>query len=134
MTRTGLNATTAQDAVELIISGGADVRLFNTGLNYDDVGADLDTKEVDNADYTAVSVAEADWNVTIDTANQELTLTNANEVSFGTASSDWGVVVDAAIHNPGTDQFIIADEVNDPDITGGEDVSFPSGEISYVLG
>lgn len=134
MTRTGFNATTAQEAVDLIIAGGADVRLFNTSLDYDDVEADLDTKEVDNADYTSVNVAEADWNVTVDTANQELTLTNANEVSFGTANSDWGIVVDAAIHNPGSDLFIIADEVNDPDITGGEDVSFPAGEISYVLG
>jgi hypothetical protein len=133
-TRPGFNDVLASDAIDVLISGGAEVRLFTSELNYDDNATDLDSKEVSATDYSSVSVAEADWTVTADVANQETTLENANIVDFGTAQNNWGVVVDAAIFDSGTDRFIIADEVNDPDITSGEDVRFPSGEISYTLG
>lgn len=133
-TRPGFNQTAASSAIDNIIAGGADVRLFTTELAYGDGATELDTKEVSAADYTAVNVAEADWNVTADAANNEITLNNGAVVDFGETQNDWGVVVDAAIHDPTTDAFIIADEVNDPDITTGEDVSFPAGEIAYTLG
>jgi hypothetical protein len=131
---TGLNQTAAEAAVNEIIAGGADVRLMTTALDYQDVATDLDTKEVSAADYSPVSVAEADWAITPDAANGELTLDNAAVVDFGEAQNDYGVVVDVAIHAPGTDKFIRADEVNDPDITAGEEIRFPAGEISYTLG
>jgi len=131
---TGLNQTAATTAVDAIISGGADVRLMTTALAYDDVGADLDSKEVSAADYSPVNVAEADWSISYDVANGELTLTNSVVVDFGTTQNDYGTVVDVAIHDPTTDEFIRADEVNDPNITTGEDVSFPAGEITYTLG
>jgi hypothetical protein len=131
---TGLNQTAATTAVNAIISGGADVRLMTTALAYDDVATDLDSKEVSAADYSPVNVAEADWGISYDVANGELTLTNSVVVDFGTTQNDYGTVVDVAIHDPTTDEFIRADEVNDPNITTGEDVSFPAGEITYTLG
>ena len=130
----GFNQDAADAAVDNIISGGADVRLMTTALDYDDTASDLDTKKVDAADYDAVSVPEADWDVSFDVAGNELTLTNNDVVDFGDTENDWGVVVDIAIHDAGTDLFIIADEVNDPDITEGETVRFPAGEIVYTLG
>ena len=131
---TGLNQTAATTAVEAIISDGADVRLMNDALAYDDVAADLDTKEVSAEDYSPVNVPEADWSVTYDAANGELTLTNDAVVDFGEVTNDYGVVVDVAIQDPSTDEFIRADEVNNPDITAGEQVRFPAGEITYTLG
>jgi len=131
---TGLNQTAATTAVNAIISGGADVRLLNTAVSYDDVAADIDTKEVSATDYSPVNVPEADWNIAYDAANGELTLTNSAVVDFGEVANDYGVVVDVVIQDPTTDEFIRADEVNDPEITTGELVRFPAGEITYTLG
>ena len=133
-TRTGFNSSAAADAIDTIISGGADVRLFTSELAYGDTQTELDSKEVSAESYSAVNVDEADWTVSSDSTNEESTLENAASVDFGSAQEDWGTVVDAAIHDPTTDSFIIADEVNDPTITAGEDVSFPAGEITYTLG
>lgn len=133
-TRTGFNDTAAADAISTIIAGGADVRLFTTALSYSDTQTGLDTKEVSAADYSVYSVAEADWTLTADATNEETVLENGIVVDFGQTQNDWGVVVDVAIHDPTTDSFIIADEVNDPDITTGEEVSFPIGDITYTLG
>jgi len=133
-TRPGFNETAANSAIDDIIAGGADVRLMTTEVNYTDTNTDLDSKEVSATDYTKIDVAEADWNVTVDAANYETTLENANEVSFGEINNDWGVVVDAVIQDPSTDEFIIADEPNDPDLTSGETVRFPAGDLSYTLG
>lgn len=133
-TRPGLNETAADSAIDNIIAGGADVRLFTTALDYDDTATELNNKEVSAADYGPVNVAEADWTVSPDTPNNETVLENANKVDFGEAQNDWGVIVDAAIHDPSTDEFIIADEPNDPDITTGENVAFPAGDLSYTIG
>ena len=131
---TGFNQSAAETAVNQIISGGADVRLMTTSLSYDDTATELDSKEVSSTDYTTVNVPDADWDITFDVANGELTLTNNALVDFGETQNDWGTVVDVAIHNDGTDDFIRADEVNDPEITTGELVRFPAGEITYTLG
>ena len=133
-TRTGFNETAAADAINTIVSGGADVRLFTTELSYTDTQTELDDKEVSAEDYEPVNVAEADWTLTADATNEETVLENGAVVDFGETENDYGVVVDVAIHDPTTDSFIIADEVNDPDITTGEEVSFPIGDISYTLG
>ena len=133
-TRTGFNETAAADAINTIVSGGADVRLFTTELSYTDTQTELDDKEVTAADYEPVNVAEGDWTLTADATNEKTVLENGAVVDFGETENDWGVVVDVAIHDPTTDSFIIADEVNDPDITTGEEVSFPIGDISYTLG
>ena len=131
---TGFNQAQASEAVDLIISGGADVRLITDPLAYDDTNTELDAKEVDAADYDSVNVPEADWDVSFDVPQGELTLTNDELIDFGEAENDWGVIVDVAIQDPQTDRFIRADEVNDPDITTGELVRFPAGEIVYTLG
>jgi hypothetical protein len=133
-TETGLNQTAASAALDLIISGGADVRLMNQDLAYNDGAAELDTKEVSAADYSAYNVAQADWDVTFDTTDNKATLENGIVVDFGETQNDWGTVVDIAIHDPSTDEFIIADEPNNPEITTGEEVSFPTGDITYTLG
>jgi len=130
----GLNETAAEYAIDGIVDPDADVRLFTTALNYDDTASDLDTKEVSAADYTSVNVPITDWSIAFDNTNNEATVENAVEVDFGETENDWGTVVDVAIHQSGTDRFIIADEPNDPEITTGEQVSFPVGDITYTLG
>jgi hypothetical protein len=129
----GLSKAAAQAAVNEIIAGGADVRLFTTALSYDDTAADLDTKEVSATDYNPVSVPEADFSVTFDVANSTLTLENAASVDFGTTQNNYGEIVEVAIHAPTTDKFIRADEPNDPDITAGETVFFPANEITFTI-
>lgn len=130
----GLNETAAEYAIDGIVDPDADVRLFTTALNYDDTATDLDTKEVSEPDYTSVNVPIADWSVAFDNTSNQATIENAVEVDFGETENDWGTVVDVAIHQSGTDRFIIADEPNDPQITAGEQVSFPVGDITYTLG
>jgi hypothetical protein len=131
---TGLSQAAAQAAVNEVISAGADVRLFTTALAYDDTASDLNSKEVSATGYSPVTVAEADWNLTFDVANSQVTLTNANTVDFGTTSSNYGTIVEVAIHENGTDKFIRLDEPNDPNVTSGETISFPVGELEFVLG
>ena len=130
----GFNQTAADSAIDNIIAGGADVRLMNSQLDYTDGDTELGNKEVSAADYTVQSIAEADWTVSFDSTTNTATLENANEISYGQINNDWGTVVDVAIQDPTTDEFIIADETNQPDLTTGEDVSFPAGEITYTLG
>jgi len=130
----GFNQTAAQSAIDNIIAGGADVRLMNSQLDYTDGDTELGNKEVSAADYTIKSIAEADWSVSFDSTTNTATLENANEISYGQINNDWGVILDVAIQDPTTDEFIIADETNQPDLTTGEDVSFPAGEITYTLG
>lgn len=131
---TGFGKTVATDAVNQIISGGADVKLMTSAVDYTDTESDLDSKEVSAADYDPVNVPEADWSFTYDNSTNKLTLENSAQVDFGTAQNDYGVVKEIVIHDDGTDQFIIADETNDPDITAGEDVRFPANNITYTLG
>jgi len=130
----GFNQTAAQSAIDNIIAGGADVRLMTSQLDYGDGATELDTKEVDAADYTVKSIAEADWSLSFDSTTNTATLENANEISYGQINNDWGTILDIAIHDPTTDEFIIADEPNQPDLTTGEDVSFAAGDLSYTLG
>lgn len=131
---TGFNQTAAQAAIDTIIAGGADVRLMTTALEYGDTATELGNKEVTGASYTVKTVAEADWSVSFDSTTNTVTVENANAIDYGEVTEDWGTVVDFAIQDPATDKFIIADEPNDPEITQGEDVSFPNGTITYTLG
>jgi hypothetical protein len=133
-TTSGFNQTAAQSAINLIISGGADVRLMTSQVAYDDGQTELDTKEVSAADYTVQSIAEADWSVTFDTNNNTATLENANEISYGEIQNDWGTLADVVVHDAGTDEFIIMDEPNTPDLTTGEEVSIPANELTFTLG
>jgi len=130
----GFNQTAAQSAIDNIIAGGADVRLMTSQLDYTDGDTELGNKEVDAADYTVKNIAEVDWTVSFDSTTNTATVENANEISYGQINNDWGTILDIAIHDPTTDEFIIADEPNQPDLTTGEDVSFAAGDLSYTLG
>jgi len=130
----GFNQTAAESAIDNIIAGGADVRLMNSQLDYTDGDTELGNKEVSAADYTIKNVAEADWTVSFDSSTNTATLENASEIDYGEIQNDWGVILDVAIQDPTTDEFIIADETNEPDLTTGEEVSFLPGEITYTLG
>jgi len=131
---TGFNQTAAQSAIDNIIAGGADIRLVTAELDYTDGDTEIGNKEVTAADYTVETIAEADWSVTFDSTTNTATLENSVELSYGEINNDWGTIVDFAIQDPGTDEFIIADEPNNPELTAGEDVSFPANSITYTLG
>ena len=130
----GFNQTAAQSAINNIIAGGADVRLMTSQLDYTDGDTELGNKEVSAADYTVKNIAEADWTVSFDSTTNTATLENANEISYGQINNNWGTIVDIAIQDPTTDEFIISDEPNQPDLTTGDDVSIPANEITYTLG
>jgi hypothetical protein len=130
----GFNQTAADSAIDNIIAGGADVRLMTSQLGYNDTNTELGNKEVSAADYTVKSIAEADWTVSFDATTNTATLENANSISYGTINNNWGEILDIAIQDPTTDEFIIADEPDTPNLTSGEDVSFPAGSITYTLG
>ena len=74
------------------------------------------------------------FNLSFDVANSQVTLENANTVDFGTTSNDYGTIVEVAIHAPTTDKFIRLDEPNDPNVTSGETISFPAGDLTFTLG
>lgn len=132
---TGGNATLHGYWISEVLSGGATVKLFTTGLSYQDTATELDTKEVSAASYSGISVTDADFIETVDATNGRTTLENDGVIDFGTAGENWGIVVDAAIQNDANpDRFIRIDEPNDPEITQGEDVQFSSGDLSYTLG
>lgn len=131
---TGFNEHGANEAIENIIGGGADVRLLGTAADHPDGASNLDTKEIDGSGYSAVSVARADWTLTVDSTAHTVTLTNDNELSFGTAGEAWGTVESVVIHAPATSQFIITDDSSTPDIPQGEEVTIPAGSITYTLG
>ena len=131
---TGLNQTAAEAAINNIISGGADVRLLTTAVDYDDGDTELSAKEVSGSGYAAQSVAEADWTLTPDAVDGTLTLTNDNVIDFGQAGDDWGTVVDVVVHAPTTDEFIRLDAPTDPNITTGAEVSIAAGAAEYTLG
>lgn len=130
---TGLNQDGAAAAIQNIIGTSADVRLMGTAVDYDDGATELSTKEIDGDDYAAQTVAEADWTITPNVGGEDSELTNDNEIDFGTAGSNWGNVVDVVIHGDG-DEFIIADEPSNPDVTMGAEVTIAAGAITYTLG
>ncbi|OYR79321.1 hypothetical protein DJ84_18375 [Halorubrum ezzemoulense] len=129
-TESGLNQTAAQAAIDLIISGGADIRLMGQAVDYGDTATNLDSKEVDTSgNYSSISVSEADFSTVAGTGILELQ--NDNVLDWG--ALDVGTITDVVIHDPGTDQFIRADEINDPETTG-EQVTIPADTVLYTLG
>lgn len=132
---TGRNQAEQQEAIEQFLQNGVDVRLFTSELAYDDVAADLDTKEVSAASYAAVSTTDlTDWSISHDAANGQMTITNDVDLDFGLAEEDWGTVVDGCLHIAGTDRIIRADEVDDPEITQGEEIVLPAGQFEATFG
>ena len=129
---TGGSETMHSNAIDLVIGDGADVRLMAESVDYGDGPTELDSKELSGTGYSSVNVSEADWSVSTDAATRTSTLTNDNEVDFGESDSDWGTVVEVVIDG-GNGDYIVADEPNDPELTG-EEYSFPAGEIEYTLG
>lgn len=127
---TGFGETAANEAVTNIISGGATVHLLGGGdtMSYSDTGT-----EVSNKSDAEVSVAEADFTITAATGFSDVTtLENDNELDFGT--QDIGTVDEIVIQNDAdTDLWIVADEPNNPDLTG-EDVTIAAGTTLYELG
>lgn len=123
---TGFGAQQAIDAVNNIISGGADVRLLSTEASYTDTQTDIDSK----AEAT-VSLSETDYDVsTASTFTDGLELTNANVIEFG--ALDGFTAVDAVVHDSGTDNFIRVDVPTDPQLTG-EEVTISAGNLTYNL-
>jgi hypothetical protein len=127
---TGYNDAAAIAAAEQIVSGGATVHLFGNGdtLNYTD-GA----TEVSNKSDASVSLAQADTNVSAASGFAGVTtLENTVQLNFGSQSI--GVVDQIVIQNDtNTDQLLLIDEPNDPDLTG-EDVTLPANSTLYEFG
>lgn len=127
---TGAGENLAQAMVEQLISGGATVHLLGGGdtMTYTDGDTELTSK----SDST-VQVAEADWTITNPADFSGTTdLSNDNELDFGTPSI--GTVDQIVIQNDtNTDQWVVADEPNNPDLTG-ENVTIAANTTMYELG
>ena len=131
---TGASQNLHEELIDSVIGDGATVRLMNDPVAYSDGQTELDNKEVDAGTYQPVSVAESDWSVSFDASDRTVTLENSTEVDFGETDSDWGTVVEVVIDaDDNSDNYILSNELNDPELTG-ENYSFPAGEIVYTLG
>lgn len=127
---TGAGENLAQRMVEQVITGGATVHLYGGGAtaNYSDTSTEISSK----SDAT-VQVAEADWTITTPADfSGTVTIENNNELNFG--SLDIGVVDQVVIQNDvNADDFVLAQEPNDPNLTG-ESVSISAGTTIYEFG
>lgn len=127
---TGAGESLAEEMSGRVIEGGATIHLLGGGDNalYSDTGADIDTKS-----DASVAVAEADWTITTPSDfNGVVELFNDNELNFGELSI--GTVDDIVIQNDANgDLWLLADEPNNPELTG-EEVSIAAGTTIYEFG
>ena len=129
----GANDAAVGTLFDSIISGGATVRLLTTDPSKSDTSADLSTYEVNKGGYSAVTVPEADWNVTKDGSFSTAdTLSNANELNFGTATEDWGLVT-ATVIDSGNGQFLL-DNDDVGQVPKGIEVTISAGGLTYEHG
>ena len=127
---TGANDALADAMITELISGGATVHLIGGGatMSYTDGATEISTDS-----DAEVAVAEADWTISVPADfSGTATLENDNELDFGSPSI--GTVDQIVIQNDSnTDYFVLADEPNDPDLTG-ENVTIAAGTTMYELG
>lgn len=116
--------------IQSLIAGGATVHLIGGGdtMAYADGATELGTKS-----DASVSVAELDWTINAATGFADVTtLVNDNELDFG--APNIGIVSEIVIqNNTNTGEWVVADEPNDPNLTG-ENVTLPAGTTMYELG
>lgn len=129
----GANDAAVDTLFDSIISGGATVRLLTADPSKSDTSDDLSTYEVSKGGYSAVTVAEDDWNVTKDGSfSTPDTISNANELNFGTATEDWGTVT-ATVIDSGNGQFLL-DNDDVGDVPEGIEVTISAGGLTYEHG
>ena len=125
---TGFGETAAQSAVENITDGGIEILLATTAVNYTDSATDIDTKTDASETVTEANVTitpPADFSGTVD-------LTNDNAVEFGALSI--GVVEEVVIRSQtDNEQWVLADETNNPELTG-EEYTIEADTVLYSLG
>lgn len=113
--------------LEDIRAGGLSVSLHTA-----DEGNDPDgTNEVTGDGYARVDTTEADWSIS---GESPTVIENNVTLDFGTAGSDWGNVTHFALLS-GTDFETSTVELDNAphEVTEGEDVSVPAGELSLEL-
>lgn len=131
MTNTsGLGSTAAQNAISNVTAGGVQVILTDTEVNKTDTATDID-----NVTILSQNVAEAD--VTINSAADFTgvdTLVNDNDILFD-VSAETAVLEDVVIRSQ-TDnsQWLVADEVNTPDLSQNDEYRINASTTLYELG
>ncbi len=131
MTNTsGLGSTAAQNAISNVTAGGVQVILTDTEVNKTDTATDID-----NVTILSQNVAEAD--VTINAAADFTgvdTLVNDNDILFD-VSAETAVLEDVVIRSQ-TDnsQWLVADEVNTPDLSANDEYRINASTTLYELG
>lgn len=128
----GANSTLVQHLLGEIIAGGVTIHLVSAAQSYTDGAAELSADS-----EVSVTVAEADF--TVDAAGGFATVatltTNADIVFDVSGVTTSTTIVELAIQNQtNTDQFVLSDETNDPDIGALDTYTLEAGEVLYELG
>lgn len=111
-----------------VFGNGVKVKMMGEEVGYDDGAGVLDDKQVG----TAIDTGPSDWDISYNSTDRKVTVSNTSKVDFG--ESNVGTVVELVLDpEDGTGRYVVVDEPNDPQLTG-ETYSFPAGEIEYVLG
>jgi hypothetical protein len=130
----GLNEAAVNSVFDLIISGGATVRLLTSEPSKTDPASELtSTYELSKDGYSPVNVSESGWTITNSgTFSSPDVLANANKLDFGTAEEDWGQIVGTAIDSG--DSLFIVDNDDVGTVSSGIKVTIDAGGLTYEHG
>jgi hypothetical protein len=121
----GANSNAHESIVQEIFNSTGELVMIAQDMIYGDGSSELSNKKVGSA----VSTTSSDWNITVDNTNNEIVVTNANELSFG--QTDVGEIV-GVVATPGGDKFVTFEEPSSPNLTG-EIYKFNVGELTYTI-
>lgn len=126
----GMGATTAQTSIELVTNGGIEIHLCDTAVSKTDSATDIDGKSA-----LSQNVAEADTTITTATDFSGVdTLANDVDVVFD-VSTNTEIIVDVVIRSQTDDsQWLVADELNDPDLSENDEYRIDANTTLYEHG
>ena len=124
----GFSADGQVQAIETVISGGADLALLPDGHA---VGHGDSASDVQSAAAVSETVPEGDFDVSPGSGfNDAATLSLNSDVEYGEV--DEGVLTDFAV--VGDTAWILGEEIEDSPDTTGEEVTIPAGQTLYEIG
>ena len=118
-----------QETLEAMRDGGLEISLHLQDEGNDPDGSD----EVSESDtgYERAETSESDWDISGDGPT---TMENNTEIDFGQAQDDWGEVEYFALWTGADAETSTVELAGAPhDITTGEEISIPQGELTVEV-
>jgi predicted ATP-binding protein involved in virulence len=127
---TGLGETSAQSAIQNFIDGGVTIHLLDTALGYTDTST-----EITNNSVVSQTVAQADLTINTPTSFSGVaTLENDNDIVYD-VSAETATIVEVVIQSQNSvEEWALADETNDPDLSNLDEYRIDATTILYELG